>query len=47
MLTMFHLLNNTVVRSSNLILDIHVDTTTSDFGVYDAPNLQAIPQLMV
>lgn len=42
--TTLRLLNITVVRSSNLILDVHIDTTISDFGAYDAPNAVALSE---
>lgn len=45
--TMLHLLNVTVVPSLNLILDVHVDATTSDFWAYDLLNSEAICHFMV
>lgn len=43
-LTMLCLLNVTVEHSSSLILDVHVDATISDFGVYDVPNVVVLSE---
>lgn len=37
--TALRLLNVTVGRSSNFILDVHLDGTTFDSGAYYAPNV--------
>lgn len=41
-----HLLNIPMARNSNSVLDVHVDTITSDFGTYDVPNLLPVPMFM-
>lgn len=45
--TTLRLLNVAMMRCSNLILDVHADATTFNFGTYNAQNSEAIPQLTV